>query len=183
MGMGKDQMSYDRMVEAGLRSVVREALSRVAANGLPGGHHFYIAYRTDAPGVEMPDYLRARHPEEITIVLQFQFYGLEVMADRFTVTLSFNNIPERLVVPFSAITLFADPSVNFALRFQPAEGAMAASGGGIGASNAALRDAAKSAESIRVEGHAAERNAGRAAADAPGEAAEKVVSLDQFRRK
>lgn len=174
--MAKDQMSYDRMVEAGLRSVVREALSRVAANGLPGGHHFYIAYRTDAPGVEMPEYLRARHPEEITIVLQFQFYGLEVLQDRFHVTLSFNNVPERLTVPFNAITLFADPSVNFALRFQPAEAALAASGGGV----ATLREAG--GKPSEPAGGRSEKPAEIPARDKGGEG-EKIVSLDQFRRK
>jgi hypothetical protein len=179
--MAKDQMSYDRMVEAGLRSVVREALARVAADGLPGGHHFYIAYRTAAPGVEMPDYLRARHPEEITIVLQYQFYGLEVLADRFHVTLSFNNVPERLTVPFNAITLFADPSVNFALRFQPAEGAVAASAGGV----TGLRDSGAGSAPEPAAG----RNEGRAAraakepAKETGGEGEKIVSLDQFRRK
>jgi hypothetical protein len=175
--MAKDQMSYDRMVEAGLRSVVREALSRVAADGLPGGHHFYIAYRTDAPGVEMPEYLRARHPEEITIVLQFQFYGLEVLPDRFHVTLSFNNIPERLTVPFNAITLFADPSVNFALRFQPAEAAMAASGGGV----TALRDTGGGKPSEPAGGRS-EKPADAGAREKASEG-EKIVSLDQFRRK
>jgi hypothetical protein len=181
--MAKDLMSYDRMVEAGLRSVVREALTRIAADGLPGGHHFYIAYRTDAEGVEMPDYLRARHPEEITIVLQYQFYGLEVLEDRFSVTLSFNNVPERLVVPFAAITLFADPSVNFALRFQATENMLAASGGGAGAGNAALRENAKAADSARAEPTLLDKGAGRTRDDKPAEAVEKVVSLDQFRRK
>lgn len=176
--MAKDQMSYDRMVEAGLRSVVREALIRVATDGLPGGHHFYIAYRTDAPGVEMPEYLRARHPEEITIVLQFQFYGLEVLQDRFHVTLSFNNIPERLTVPFNAITLFADPSVNFALRFQPVETALAASGGG---GVASMRETGGSKASEAIGGRI-EKPAEAVLKDKTGEG-EKVVSLDQFRRK
>lgn len=88
-------------------------------DGLPGDHHFYITFMTDYPGVNIPDYLRDRYPGEMTIVLQFQFYDLDVDDERLQVTLSFNNVPEKLEVPLAAITIFADPSVNFALQFQP----------------------------------------------------------------
>ncbi len=115
-------MRYDRMVEEALRGVVSDALTIAAEKGLTGDHHFYITFRTPHPGVVLADYLRDRYPNEMTVVLQHQFYGLEVFDDRFTVTLSFNNVPERLVIPFDAIAVFADPSVNFALQFQPTMG-------------------------------------------------------------
>ncbi|MEK7801765.1 MAG: ClpXP protease specificity-enhancing factor SspB, partial [Pseudomonadota bacterium] len=87
--------------------------------GLPGEHHFYITFMTDFPGVAIPDYLRERYPGEMTIVMQYQFENLTVDEEKIGITLSFNNVPERLVVPLAAITIFADPSVNFALQFQP----------------------------------------------------------------
>lgn len=116
----EDTLRYDRMVEAALRGVVREAIQEVIEEGeLPGDHHFYITFITDYPGVKIPAYLRDRYPGEMTIVLQYQFYDLEVDEDKMAVTLSFNNVPERLEIPLSSITIFADPSVNFALQFQP----------------------------------------------------------------
>jgi uncharacterized protein len=118
--MSKDLLRYDRMVEAALRGVVREALSRVVEHGLPGAHHFYITFRTTAPGVILPDSLRAKYPEEMTVVLEHQFWDLEVGADSVSVTLSFQNRPERLTIPFAALTAFADPSVKFGLQFQEA---------------------------------------------------------------
>lgn len=117
--MPKEQLRYDKMVEAALRGVVRSALKQVGVTGLPGNHHFYLTFRTSYRGVKIPDYLRSQYPGEMTIVLQYQFFGLEVTEDQFSVTLSFNNVHERLVIPFAAITTFADPSVNFALQFQP----------------------------------------------------------------
>lgn len=112
-------LRYDRMVESALRGVVRQAVEEVIETGLPGDHHFYITFITDFPGVNIPSYLRERYPGEMTIVLQYQFYDLEVDDEKMGVTLSFNNVPERLVIPLAAITIFADPSVNFALQFQP----------------------------------------------------------------
>lgn len=114
-----DILRYDKMVEYALRGVVRQAVEEVVESGLPGDHHFYITFMTDYPGVSIPDYLRDRYPGEMTIVLQYQFYDLSVDREKMCVTLSFNNVPERLVVPLGAITIFADPSVNFALQFQP----------------------------------------------------------------
>lgn len=114
-----DILRYDRMVEQALRGVVRQAIEEVMADGLPGDHHFYITFMTDYPGVAIPDYLRDRYPGEMTIVLQYQFYDLSIDKEKMSVSLSFNNVPERLVIPLSAITIFADPSVNFALQFQP----------------------------------------------------------------
>ena len=112
-------LRYDRMVETALRGVVKHAIEEVMEEGLPGDHHFYITFMTDHAGVNIPDYLRDRYPGEMTIVLQFQFYDLDVDDEKMQVTLSFNNIPEKLVIPLAAITIFADPSVNFALQFQP----------------------------------------------------------------
>ena len=111
-------LRYDRMVETALRNVVKETLHQVAKDGLPSDHHFYITFDTGDDRVEIPDYLHKRYPSEMTIVLQHQFYGLKIDEDRFSVTLSFNNSPERLVVPFDAIRIFADPSVSFALQFE-----------------------------------------------------------------
>lgn len=114
-----DILRYDRMVESALRGVVRKAIEEVMEFGLKGDHHFYITFLTDYPGVKIPEYLRDRYPGEMTIVLQYQFSDLGVNDERLQVTLSFNNVPEKLVVPLGAISIFADPSVNFALQFQP----------------------------------------------------------------
>ncbi len=116
----EDTLRYDRMVEAALRGVVKEAVEEVIEEGsLPGDHHFYITFITDFAGVKIPAYLHDRYPSEMTIVLQYQFYDLFVDDEKMGVTLSFNNVPERLEIPLAAITIFADPSVNFALQFTP----------------------------------------------------------------
>ena len=112
-------LRYDKMVENALRGVVRTAIESVIDGGLPGDHHFYITFLTEYPGVDIPDYLKERYPGEMTIVLQYQFYDLHVDDEVMQVKLSFNNIPELLTIPLSAISIFADPSVNFALQFQP----------------------------------------------------------------
>ncbi|MBF0334661.1 MAG: hypothetical protein HQL40_13615 [Alphaproteobacteria bacterium] len=110
---------YDKMVENALRAVVRQALEITAREGLSDPHHFYITFRTRHPGVEVADRLLMRHPEEMTIVIQHQFWGLEVGETGFEVTLSFNRQNERLVIPFGAVVAFADPSAKFGLQFQP----------------------------------------------------------------
>ncbi len=112
-----DKLHYDRMMENALRGVVREALETAAATGLPGEHHFYITFRTEFPEVDIPARLKQRHPDEMTIVLQHQFWDLKVDADRFGVTLSFDRVHERLTIPYAAITAFVDPSVQFGLQF------------------------------------------------------------------
>lgn len=114
-----ETLRYDRMVEKALRGVVKTALEEVRETGLQGEHHFYITFLTDYPGVDIPDYLNDRYPGEMTIVMQYQFYDLTVDDEMMGITLSFNNVPERLTIPLAAITIFADPSVNFALQFQP----------------------------------------------------------------
>lgn len=116
-----DVLRYDRMVERALRGVVQELIQEVIDYGLVDDHHFYITFLTDYPGVSIPEYLKERYPGEMTIVLQYQFHDLEVDEKNLRVTLSFNNVPERLVIPLPAITIFADPSVNFALQFQPVD--------------------------------------------------------------
>lgn len=113
-----DQLRYDVMVENALRRVVADTLKVVAERGLPGSHHFYISFLTGFPGVQIPSYLHEQYPKEMTIVLQYQYYGLVVNETNFSATLSFNNVKERLVIPLAAITTFADPSVDFALQFQ-----------------------------------------------------------------
>lgn len=116
--MTTDHIRYDTLIETALREVVRQAMGKVVQSGLPGEHHFYISFLTKAPGVDIPEYLKEKYPEEMTIVLQHQFFGLTVSEEGFSVMLSFNNVRERLTIPYSAITTFADPSVNFALQFQ-----------------------------------------------------------------
>ena len=111
---------YDEIVQEALRAVVGRVLGSVADSGgnLPGGHHFYITFKTHAPGVDIPQRLIDRFPDEMTIVLQHRFWDLKVDDNKFSVGLSFNQVPAMLNIPFSAITGFHDPAVNFELRFQ-----------------------------------------------------------------
>lgn len=111
-------LRYDIMVERALRAVVRDALKVAVDTGLPGDHHFYITFRTDHPSVEISEALHSRYPEEMTVVVQHQFWDLAVADDYFAITLSFNGRPERLVVPFEAVSAFADPAVRFGLQFE-----------------------------------------------------------------
>jgi hypothetical protein len=176
--MGKDVLRYDRLVEDALRGIVRQVLGQAAQHGLPGNHHFYLTFRTDRPDVGMPDYLRANYPEEMTIVLQHQFWGLEVGPDSFSVTLSFNNVPERLTVPFTALTGFADPSVKFGLQFQatppaPRRDPVPAEAG------LSIPQAAPKPE---AEGDSKAKAKGRPKKDAKERRGE-VVALDAFRNK
>ena len=114
---------YDEIVQEALRAVVGRVLGSVAASGgLPGNHHFYITFKTHAAGVDIPARLIERFPDEMTIVLQHRFWDLSVDDERFSVGLSFNQVPALLTIPFSAITGFHDPAVNFELRFQAQEG-------------------------------------------------------------
>ena len=167
----ENTLRYDKMVESALRGVVRQAISEVQETGsLPGDHHFYITFLTDYPGVKIPDYLRERYPGEMTIVLQYQFSDLSVNAERIAVTLSFNNIPEQLVIPLPAVTIFADPSVNFALQFQPL--------GEMMSDEDEEEDGAPDDEGPAPKGKGKKSSAPKSEAKS-GE----VVSLDQFRKK
>lgn len=154
--MARNILRYDQMVEAALRDVVRQVLARAATDGLPGNHHFYITFRTEFPGVKIPERLSARYPKEMTIVLQHQYWELEVGTEEFGVTLSFDDVPEPLRVPFAAITAFADPSVNFGLQFQ-------------GSAAGATQPAEKASGDTQPADDTA--------------AAAKVVSLDTFRTR
>jgi hypothetical protein len=161
--MPAQSIDYGRLVEHALRQVVRAALDVVAKQGLPGRHHLYITFRTDHPGVTLAEDLRARYPTEMTIVLQHEFWGLEVGADRFAVGLSFGGAPHRLEIPLEAVTVFADPSVEFGLQFTAA-------------------DAAEPASRARHPGPAAERS-GEVGKPPAEEGSAEVVALDRFRKK
>ena len=117
--MADDMIGYEGLMQDALRSVVRAALQEAASpRGLPGKHHFYITFRTHAPGVIIPDHLRARYTDEMTIVLEHQFWDLEVFGDRFRVILKFSGQPQPITIPLAAITRFFDPSVKFGLQFE-----------------------------------------------------------------
>jgi hypothetical protein len=115
------EIDYEALAQSAMRGIVRTVLTRVAKSGLPGEHHFYIAFKTDAPGAIISKRLKEKYPEEMTVVLQHRFWDLIVSEERFEVKLTFDSIPERLVVPFSAIKVFFDPSVPYGLQFDEAE--------------------------------------------------------------
>ncbi|MDW6020710.1 SspB family protein [Mesorhizobium sp. BAC0120] len=115
--MADDHIRYDILAQDALRGVMRKVLAEVARTGLPGNHHFFITFLTNAPGVRVSNRLRERYPEQMTIVLQFQYWDLKVTETGFEVGLSFSDVPEKLEVPFAAVRGFYDPSVNFELEF------------------------------------------------------------------
>ena len=119
--MSEKVFNYDMMVEEALRGVVGKALQHAAKHGLPNGHHFYITFKTDRPDVDIPVFLKEHYPDEMTIVLEHQFWDLKIHEHEFEVALSFNDKRERLLIPFNAITAFSDPSVKFGLQFQEIE--------------------------------------------------------------
>ncbi|HZL58361.1 MAG TPA: ClpXP protease specificity-enhancing factor SspB [Stellaceae bacterium] len=166
----KDFLRYDRMVEAALRGVVREALARTAAEGLPGAHHFYITFRTAHEGVTLPDALTAKHPEDMTVVIEHQYWDLVVEEDHFAVTLTFGGKPERITIPFEAILSFADPAVKFGLQFQQ-----------VSPANEGQKGISVLGDSIASD-HAPEEPAEKKAAK-PGDKSAEVVTLDTFRKK
>lgn len=200
--MPEDQMRYDLLAQQALRGVVRAALEVVRKDGLPGEHHFYIAFDTNHPGAKLSDRLKRKYPEEMTVVLQHQFWGLEVRDDGFNVELSFDNIPEKLEVPFASIRGFFDPHVQFGLQFEMEEANQndtgkdeAASQNGDGPKIAIVGKDAGSAEADNEdvkevsEGKAPELEAaadetGASDDTEEGETKEeaKVVSLDAFRK-
>jgi len=205
-------IDYQALAQDAMRGIVRTVLTRVSKAGLPGEHHFYIAFKTDAPGVVLSKRLHEKYPEEMTVVLQHRFWDLMVTEDRFEVKLTFDSIPERLVVPFASIKVFFDPSVPYGLQFDEmeaeSEGAqqLAAPRGeapragarGGEASNASAppeggRAEKKSRGPRRTSEKGAERPPGAgktpaklAAPKAPepgASAGPKVVSIDAFRKK
>ncbi len=159
----QDLMHYEAMAQDALRGVVKAALRRAAApDGLPGDHHFYITFRTKAPGVSGPQDLLGKYPDEMTIVLQHQYWDLAPGETFFTVTLKFGGQPKRLSVPYAAVTRFYDPSVQFLLQFE--------------AAGDDLRDEIPElAPDIEAEAPASD--------GPPAEEGPKIVSLDQFRKK
>lgn len=117
-----DYIGYEALSQAAMRGVVREAIRQAATNGAPpGDHHFYVTFRSKAPGVQMADHLIERFPDEMTIVIQHQFWDLEVHEGHFEIVLKFSGVPQHLSVPFAALTRFVDPAVNFGLSFEKSE--------------------------------------------------------------
>jgi uncharacterized protein len=162
-------LPYDDWAEEAMRHVVVRALRHAAEHGLPGEHHFYLTFRTDHPAVVIPPRLRAQYPQEMTIVLQHQYWDLEIGEDRFAVTLSFQKQLERLIVPFAAVRSFADPSVNFALEFADPEAKPAAS------DNVPMPLAAPPAPAGEPPAAPAEKPAAKPTGE--------VVALDSFRKR
>ena len=153
-----DRLDYQSILKEALRDAVRRVLARVAEHGLPGDHYFYMAFRTDHSGVEVPGFLRERYPDEMTVVLQHQFWDLQVTAEAFSVQLTFNASRHVLRVPFAALTAFIDPSADFALRFEGSPAATEpparlATGGGD-----------RKGSGLKAAGKTAARSTGKAAA-------------------
>ena len=119
--MAKDFIGYQALTDAALRGVVRDALRRIEKSGLIGAHHFYLTFKTHAEGVDIPDFLKEQYPDEMTIIIQHQYWALKVKEDFFEVTLTFKKLPAPLHIPFNALTAFFDPGVQFGLQFR-AEG-------------------------------------------------------------
>ncbi|HEV7433883.1 SspB family protein [Rhizobium halophilum] len=167
--MGQDHIRYDILAQDALRGVIRKVLAEVAATGrLPGDHHFFITFLTGAPGVRISQHLKAKYPEQMTIVVQHQFWDLKVSDTQFEIGLSFSDTPERLVVPFNAIRGFYDPAVNFELEFEVP---------------LAEEDEQTDAEITAIPVESATRaEAGDQAGDEEKKQAS-VVSLDSFRKK
>lgn len=158
----QDQMHYEAMAQEALRGVVKAALKRAASpEGLPGAHHFYVTFKTDAPGVSGPVDLLSKYPDEMTIVLQHQYWDLAPGETFFSVTLKFGGQPKRVSVPYAAVSRFYDPSVQFLLQFEAA-------------TNGAAPVASDGAEAALTATPASEPSV---------DPAEKVISLDQFRKK
>jgi uncharacterized protein len=161
--MADDLIRYDILVQDALRGVMRRILHEVSQTGLPGEHHFFITFDTLAPGVRISNRLRERYPEQMTIVVQFQFWDLKVSDHGFEIGLSFNDVAEKLVVPFSAVRGFYDPSVNFELEFDaPA--------------------VVETNEPVVLETHVSE-TAALPVPEKPADGSAQVVSLDSFRQK
>jgi uncharacterized protein len=183
--MPTDHIRYDLLAQEALRGVVRRVLSDVARNGLPGEHHFYVTFDTRAPGLKISDRLKAEHPEEMTIVLQHQFWDLAITDEAFEVGLSFKGIPERLVIPIEAIKGFFDPSVQFGLQFETLA-TTEAEAAPPEAKEAKRRGSAQAtAPAAEAKPQLPARPSAEAAEPEPRPPAEggQVVRLDRFRKK
>ncbi|MGY2053193.1 SspB family protein [Methylobacterium sp. JK268] len=208
--MADDLIRYDLLVQDALRSVVRKVLGDAARDGLAGEHHFYVSFRTDYPGVRISQRLREKYPQDMTIVLQHQFWDLGVTEHTFEVGLSFSGVPERLLVPFEAVTGFFDPSVQFGLKFELGDGqaveesAAPSAGAGLRTIRGAGSEPSEAAPKVPAlaagpklvpagdkgegkPGKEAAKEAAKAPAkadeDATPEGGASVVSLDAFRKK
>lgn len=185
--MATDHIRYDILAQAALRGVVRTVLADAAKKGLPGEHHFKITFSTTAPGVRLSERMRARYPNDMTIVLQHQFWDLSVTEQAFEVGLSFGGVPERVAVPFEAVTAFYDPAVQFGFQFETIEGTPEPeSGEGSSAAEKTEKSerpavARAGIDDMKPEALPAPSEAAAAAPDqgAGGE----VVRLDRFRKK
>jgi hypothetical protein len=184
--MSVDHIRYDLMVRDALRGVVRRVIDDAAKNGLVGDHHFFISFDTRSPGVRLSPRMRAQYPEEMTIVLQHQFWDLAVTEEGFEVGLSFGGVPEKLAVPFSALKGFFDPSVQFGLEFEPAASNSEAAPSGDSAASEPPAPIASGSASAPVP----QQRAPKATDDSPEESAPtrqdggaEVVRLDRFRKK
>ena len=172
--MSEDLIRYDVLAQEALRGLVRKVLAEVAQTGLPGEHHFFITFDTNHPGVRISSRLRAQYPNEMTVVLQHQFWDLAVTDSTFEVGLSFNGVPERLLVPFRAISAFVDPQASFGLKFDTAadaEDSLAVPG------NAGAEPVASLPVPVATEPPAEPAEA------VPSPSGAAVVSLDAFRKK
>jgi hypothetical protein len=162
------QIDYPTMIDDAMRGVVRKALEQVQAEGqLPGEHHFFITFDTNFPGVKISPVLKKKYPKEMTIVLQHQFWDLATEDDFFTVTLSFNQRPERLVIPYSAMTAFADPSIKFGLQFHLADDEF---------------DEEDFEDSLTFDDHSAGNDEDKSAEGKDERPVAEVISLDTFRK-
>lgn len=172
--MATDLIRYDVLARDALRGVLRRVLTDAAEQGLPGEHHFFITFLSKADGVKISPRLLAQYPEEMTIILQHQFWDLTVTEDRFEIGLSFGGVPERLVVPFSSIKSFFDPSVQFGLQFEPAESDTATTSLPAASSPPAVvvPDTAVAPAEVESGDEPAQRSEGA-----------EVVRLDRFRKK
>jgi hypothetical protein len=182
--MATDLIRYDLLVQDALRSVVRKVLADTARNGLIGDHHFNIAFKTHAPGVVVPPAVKQRFPDEMSIILQHEFWDLVVTQDAFEISLNFSRKPERLTVPFDSITGFTDPSVPFGFKLEPRLSEPASQAPDVEQEKGARPVPAKP---VAVKPAAQPASAGKSAqgAEKPSEpaGATKVVSIDAFRKK
>jgi uncharacterized protein len=184
--MAFDHIRYDVLAQAALRGVVRTVLADVAKNGLPGEHHFKITFDTSSPGVRLSDRMRAQYPEDMTIVLQHQFWDLIVTEQAFEVGLSFGGIPERVAVPFEAVTAFYDPAVQFGFQFEAVDSDAAAEAPAAVQTTDKSTAPAKAAPSGDGPESLPAPTAVETASPAPtpdGTAGGEVVRFDRFRKK
>ena len=190
--MATDLIRYDLLVQDALRSVVRRVLADTARSGLPGEHHFNIAFKTQAAGVVVPASIKARFPDEMSIILQHEFWDLAVSQDAFEVSLNFSRRPERLTIPFDAITGFTDPSVPFGFKLEPRVPEEKPEVQTAPAATLEPRQAAAPKPAARSEAKPAPERAAKPNAKPGGDApdkdagangAAKVVSIDAFRKK